>query len=65
MTQKLEEQVAHLTRIVDDLSDVIATQDAELRRLSALVDRLVARETARDQEGSGGVILGDERPPHY
>lgn len=65
MTQALEEQIAHLTKTVDDLSDVIATQDGELRRLSALVDRLVARETARDSEGSGGVILGDERPPHY
>jgi hypothetical protein len=31
MTQALEEQIAHLTRTVEELSDVVAKQDAELR----------------------------------
>jgi SlyX protein len=26
---------------------------------------LMEREAAREQEGTGGVVLGDERPPHY
>ena len=63
--QHLEEQIAHLTRTVDDLSDVIARQDAELTRLRRTVDRLVEREAQREQDASGGVVLGDERPPHY
>jgi len=23
------------------------------------------REASREAEGTGGVVLGDERPPHY
>ncbi len=63
--QHLEEQIAHLTRTVEELSDVIARQDAELTRLRRTVDRLVEREAQREQDASGGVVLGDERPPHY
>ena len=29
MTQALEEQIAHLTRTVEDLSDIMAKQDSE------------------------------------
>ena len=64
MTDKLEETVAHLVRTVDDLSDVVARQDKEIDRLTKLVAILTDR--ARDADvGDGGVILGDERPPHY
>ena len=55
----------HLIRTVDDLSDVIARQDRELDRLRVRVEMLLAREAARQGESDGGVILGDERPPHY
>ena len=65
MTQALEEQIAHLTRTVEDLSDVVAKQDAELRRLAGIVDLLAQRARDREADGGGGVILGDERPPHY
>lgn len=63
--QEMEEKIAHLTRLTEDLSDIVARQDAELSKLSAQVDRLVLREAARDQDASGGIVLGDERPPHY
>ncbi len=65
MTQALEETIAHLVKTVDDLSDIVARQDAELTQLRRLVDVLVDREKAREAEGGGGVIMGDERPPHY
>lgn len=65
MSRALEERIAHLEREVSDLSAVVADQDAELRRLSALVDRLADRERERAAEGGGGVVLGDERPPHW
>jgi SlyX protein len=61
----LEETAAHLARIVEDLSAVIARQDAELVALRSKVARLVAREAERDREAAGGVFLEDERPPHY
>ena len=65
MKQALEEQIAHLTRTVEELSDVVAKQDAELRRLTGIVDLLAQRARDREADGGGGVILGDERPPHY
>ncbi|EAQ25507.1 SlyX family protein [Roseovarius sp. 217] len=61
----IEEKLAHLIRTVDDLSDVIARQDREIDRLRLRVEMLLAREAARQGESDGGVILGDERPPHY
>lgn len=65
MTTALEEQIAHITKTVDDLSDQIAKQDSELRTLRRVVDILVDREKSREPDGGGGVIFGDERPPHY
>lgn len=63
--EKLEEQIAHLMRTVEDLSDVIARQDTELVLLKRRVQMLLEREADRESAGSGGVVLGDERPPHY
>ena len=61
----LEERIAHLEREVSDLSAVIAAQDETLRRLRATVERLAQREAERAAEGSGGVVVGDEQPPHW
>ena len=63
--QELEEKIAHLTRMTEELSDIVARQDAELSVMRAQVDRLVLREAEREQDSSGGIVLGDERPPHY
>ncbi|MBR9843368.1 MAG: SlyX family protein [Rhodobacteraceae bacterium] len=63
--EKLEAQIAHLTRTVDDLSEIIARQDAEIALLTRRVQMLIEREATREDEATGGVVLGDERPPHY
>lgn len=62
---RLEEKLAHLERMVEDLSDVVAGQQTEIARLTRLVDLLRARDADRDAEGRSHVVLGDERPPHY
>lgn len=62
---KLEEQIAHLTKTVEDLSDVIARQDTEIALLQRRVQMLLEREADREAAGGGGVVIGDERPPHY
>ena len=63
--QHLEEQIAHLTRTVDELNGVVTRQQADIDRLSRRVEMLLQREVERAQEGSGGIVIGDERPPHY
>ncbi|MEM6373257.1 MAG: SlyX family protein [Pseudomonadota bacterium] len=61
----LEEQIAHLTRTVEDLSDIVARQESELVLLTRRAHMLMQREAEREAQGSGGVVVGDERPPHY
>ncbi|MFO6465997.1 SlyX family protein [uncultured Jannaschia sp.] len=61
--QDLEERIAHLTRAVEDLSDVVARQAGEIDALERKVARLVERQAP--EGGEGGVVLGDERPPHW
>lgn len=63
MDVKTEERIAYLERTVDDLNDVVARQDAELRRMEKQVTFLLEREALRETDG--GVVIGDERPPHY
>ena len=63
--EKLEEHIAHLTRTVDELSDVVARQETEIATLTRRVEMLMRREAERESDGSGGVVMGDERPPHY
>lgn len=65
MTQALEEKIAHLTRTVEELSDVVARQEGEIATLTRRVVMLMQREGERDAQASGGVVVGDERPPHY
>ncbi|MCH2095622.1 MAG: SlyX family protein [Rhodobacteraceae bacterium] len=64
-TTSIEERFAHLIRTVEDLSDTIARQDSEIARLTARVEMLLRREAERESDLTGGVIIGDERPPHY
>ncbi|MFK7763701.1 MAG: SlyX family protein [Roseobacter sp.] len=63
--QELEEKIAHLTKTVDELSEVVARQEQEITTLTRRVVMLMQREGERDAHGTGGVVLGDERPPHY
>lgn len=62
--QDIEECVAHLTRAVDDLSDVVARQARELDRLTRLVGLLTEREAEREALG-GEAPEADVPPPHW
>lgn len=63
--QHIEEQIAHLMRMVEDMSDVIARQEGEIATLTRRVQALLEREAGREQSENGGVFFADERPPHY
>ena len=61
---RLEEAVAHLTRVVEDLSEVMARQEREITRLARRIGLLMEREAEREAEG-GTIPLADQRPPHW
>ena len=63
--QHLEEQIAYLTRTVDELNEIVTSQQSDIVLLKRRVQMLMEREAQREAEGSGGAIFGDERPPHY
>ncbi|MGP3699061.1 SlyX family protein [Rhodobacter sp. NSM] len=58
-----EVQIAHLERNVEDLSEVVARQSAEIAQLRRRVEMLLEREA--DREAEGVAVLADQRPPHY
>ena len=63
---QLEEQLAHLTKTVDEMSDVVARQDAEIAVLTRRVEMLMSREAEREVAGnSGSIPLADQKPPHW
>lgn len=62
---KLEEQMAHLTRMVDELSDIVARQEIEIPTLKRRVAMLMEREAGRELAEGGTVPLADEKPPHW
>ena len=65
MSTEIEERLAHLERLSDELNEVVAGQAREIDRLTARVAMLMEREAMRESDGTGGVIVGDEKPPHY
>lgn len=68
MDQRLtnaEEQIAHLTRSVDDLSEMVARQQSEIDWLRKRVEMLIAREAERELDSGGSIPLADQRPPHW
>ena len=62
---RLEEMIAHLTRQVEELSDVAARQDREIATLTRRVEMLMMREAEREADGDGSIPLADQKPPHW
>lgn len=61
----LEEQIAHLTAQAQDLSDVVARQQAEIDRLTRRVHMLMQREAEREADSNDSLPLADQKPPHW
>lgn len=62
---RLEERIAHLIRTVDELSDVVARQDAEIAVLTRRVAMLMEREAEREAGAMQGAPPADQKPPHW
>ncbi|MEJ6508406.1 MAG: SlyX family protein [Octadecabacter sp.] len=61
----IEETLAHLTRTVDDLSDIVARQEDAISKLTYRVAMLMEREASREMDTSSSIPIADQRPPHY
>ncbi|PCD78077.1 SlyX family protein [Pseudothioclava arenosa] len=64
-TIRLEEQLAHQEKTVQDLSDVVADQARRIQRLERQLLILMEREAEREFEAGGQVPLADQKPPHW
>lgn len=63
--QHLEERIAHLTRTMEELSDVVARQQDEIDTLTRRVQMLMQREAEREAAQGSGVAMGDDLPPPH
>lgn len=63
--ERAEEELAHLRRTVDELSDVVADQTREIARMGRLLGMLMEREAEREYSAGGQIPLADQKPPHW
>ena len=63
--EALEEQLAYLTRTVDDLSEVVARQAKDIDLLTRRLALMMEREAEREYDGGGTIPLADQKPPHW
>jgi len=61
----LEEKIAHLSNVVDDLSDIVARQEKDIETLNRRQAMLMEREATRELAEGGTVPLADQKPPHW
>lgn len=62
----LEEALAHHEAIIEDLSDQIRNQAAQIDRLERRVAQLTQRAAQSEADSTQGSIpLADQKPPHY
>ena len=61
----IEERIAHLERLTDDLSQVVARQDVEIARLMRRVEMLMQAEAERQAAEGAAAPTADQRPPHW
>ncbi|MFT4715843.1 MAG: SlyX protein [Paracoccaceae bacterium] len=64
-TDKLEVAIAHLSQVVDELSDVAVEQAGEITVLTRRVQMLMERLADDDASGGDAAPLGDQKPPHW
>lgn len=61
----LETSLAHLSRQVEELSDVVARQDRDIATLTRRIAMLMNREAERVADAGGTALLADQKPPHW
>lgn len=63
--ERAEEELAHLRRAVDDLSEVVTRQGRDIERLARRVALLLERAAEAEAAATGTIPLADQKPPHW
>ena len=64
-TKTIEEYVAHLQLMVDDLNAVVTEQNKQISNLKQKVEFLLSREAEREYTDQNSLIMSDSKPPHW
>ena len=62
---ELEIQLAHASRMVDELSTIVADQANRLERAEKRIHMLMQRAAEAESEAMSGIAVGDKPPPHW
>ncbi|MGB5490544.1 MAG: SlyX family protein [Woeseiaceae bacterium] len=60
----LESRLAHQDQLLNELNEVVTSQQGKIMQLDALCKSLIERVRSMSDVAPGG-DSGDERPPHY
>lgn len=60
----LESRLAHQDQLLNELNEVVTSQQGKIMQLDALCKSLIERVRSMSDVATGG-DSGDERPPHY
>ena len=63
--EALERHIAHQQCQIDELSEVVARQDAEIEKLTRTVELLTHQVREHSRALTRLDLPDDERPPHY
>ncbi len=63
--EKAEEALAHLSRTLEDLSEVVARQSREIDLLTRRLTLLLERAAEAEAMEGGSIPLADQKPPHW
>lgn len=63
--EDLQERIAYLERMVEEMSDELAKRGQVVDVLTRRVEMLLHREAEREADLGGTVPLADQKPPHW
>ncbi|MDQ7079563.1 MAG: SlyX family protein [Paracoccaceae bacterium] len=62
---RLEISNAELTRMVEDLNEVVTRQAGEIETLTRRVEMMMQRLATEEYDSGNTVPLADQKPPHW
>lgn len=62
---ELEIQLSHALRTVEELSEVAADQAKRLEQVEKRIQMLMQRAAEAETQSDGGIVVGNQPPPHW